>query len=74
MLLNIFVKSTIMDVWSALIIPVTCFNADKKLNVSWRRSLSYRKQSIDFQSKSMDWFLHDRNLRHEKVKYFSIHE
>ena len=31
-------------------------------------SLSYRNQSIDLQSESMDWFLHDRDLRHEKVK------
>ena len=30
---------------------------------SWRRSLSYRNQSFDFQNKSMDWFLFDRNLR-----------
>ena len=74
MLLNIFVKSTIMDVWSALITPVTCSNADNKLNVSWRRSLSYRNQSIDLQSKSMDWFLRDRKLRHERVKYFPIQE
>ena len=24
-------------------------------------------QSIDLQSKSMDWFLYDRDLRHERV-------
>ena len=35
----------------------------------WRRSLSYRNQSIDLQSKWMDWFLYDRNLRHKRVKY-----
>ena len=33
------------------------------LTLSWRRSLSYRNQSIDFQSKRMDWFLYDRDLR-----------
>ena len=33
------------------------------LTLSWRRSLSYRNQS-----KSVDWFLYDRNLRHERVK------
>ena len=37
------------------------------LNLSWRRSLLYRNQSIGFQNKSMNWFLHDKNLRHEKV-------
>ena len=29
---------------------------------------SYRKQSIDLQSKSMEWFLYDTDLRHERVK------
>ena len=28
---------------------------------------SYRNQSTDLQSKSMVWFLHDRDLRHERV-------
>ena len=27
----------------------------------------YRDQSIDLQSKSVDWFLYDRDLRHERV-------
>ena len=29
--------------------------------------LSYRNQSIDLQNKSVDWFVYDRNLRHERV-------
>ena len=37
------------------------------LTLSWRRSLSYRNQSIDLQSKSMDWFLYDNGLRYERV-------
>ena len=32
--------------------------------------ISYRNQSIDLQSKSMDRFLYDRDLRHERVKYW----
>ena len=32
------------------------------------RSLSYGNLSTDLQSKSMDWFLYDRNLRHKGVK------
>ena len=40
----------------------------KVLTLSWRRSLSYRNQSIDLQSKSFDWFLYDRDLRHERIK------
>ena len=38
------------------------------LTLSWRRPLSYRNQSIDLPSKSMDWFLYDNDLRHERVK------
>ena len=37
------------------------------LKLSWRKSLLCRIQSMDLQSKSMDWFLYDRNLRHERV-------
>ena len=37
------------------------------LTLSWRRPLSYRNQSIDSESKSMDWFLYDKDLRHERV-------
>ena len=33
----------------------------------WRRFLSYRNQSDDLQSKSVDWFLYDRNILHERL-------
>ena len=39
------------------------------LTLSWRRPLSYRNQSIDLLCKSMDWFLYDKILRHERVKF-----
>ena len=35
------------------------------LTLSWYKSLSYRNQSTDFQSKSIDWLLYDTDLRHE---------
>ena len=38
------------------------------LTLSWRRPLSYRNQSIYLRSKSMDWFLYDNGLLHERVK------
>ena len=38
------------------------------LTLSRRRPLSYIKKSIDMLSKKMDWFLYDRDLRHERVK------
>ena len=37
------------------------------LTLPWQWSLWYKNQSIDLQSKSMDWFLYDRDLRHERV-------
>ena len=42
------------------------------LTLSWRRPLSYRNQSIDLQSKSMDWFLYDNGPRHESVNNVSL--
>ena len=38
------------------------------LTLSWRKPILYRNQSIDLRSKSMDWFLYDIGLRHERVK------
>ena len=38
------------------------------LTLLWRRPLSYRNQSINLGSKSMDWFLYDNGLRHERLK------
>ena len=38
------------------------------LTLSWRRPLSYRNQSIDLHRKSIDWFLYDNDLCHERVK------
>ena len=29
--------------------------------------LSHRNQSIDFQSESMDWFICDKDIPHERV-------
>ena len=42
------------------------------LTLSWRRSLSYKNRPIDLQSKSMDWFLHDMDLCHERGKHFFL--
>ena len=51
------------------------------LTLSWRGPLSYRNQSIDLQSKSidllcksMDWFLYDNGIRHERVKFVQLCE
>ena len=38
------------------------------LTLSWRRLLSYRNQSIDLLRKSVNWFLYDSGLRHERIK------
>ena len=39
------------------------------LTLSWRRPLSYRNHSIDLLCKSIDWFLYENCLCHERVKY-----
>ena len=41
------------------------------LSLSWRRSLSYRNQSIGLQNKLMDWFLYDKVHCHERVNQMS---
>ena len=38
------------------------------LTLSRRRPISYKNQSIDLRSKSMDWFLYDNGLCHKRVK------
>ena len=43
-------------------------SATELLILSWQRSLSYRNQSINLLWKSMDWFLYDKDLRHERFK------
>ena len=40
----------------------------KSLTLSRRRPLSYRNQSTDLRSKSMDWFLYDNSLRLEGLR------
>ena len=40
---------------------------ENTFSLSWRMSLSYRNQSIDLHSKSMDWFLYDRDHRYERL-------
>ena len=49
---------------------ITLSKSKVYLTLSWRRPLSYRNQSFDLLCKSIDWFLYDNGLRHERVKYF----
>ena len=44
-----------------------CDYLKEGLTLSWRMFLLYRNQSIDLLCKPMDWFLCDRDIRHEKV-------
>ena len=43
-----------------------CMWMKSLLNLSWWRSLLYRIQSIDLQNKSMNLFLYNKNLCHER--------
>ena len=55
---------------SLCIFATVCYDTiSHLLTLSWRRPLSYRNHPIDLQSKSMDWFLYDNGLRHERVNY-----
>ena len=49
-------------------VPLSETASSTQVTLSWRRPLSYRNQSIDLQSKSMDWFLYDNGPRPERVK------
>ena len=57
-------KSSLLEIT----IPKGISLAQSILTLSWRGPLSYKNQSIDLQSKLMDWFLYDNGLRHERVK------
>ena len=48
--------------------PFTVLQNVKLNTLSWRKSLSYKKQSIDLPCKPNDWSLYDKDLRHESVK------
>ena len=49
------------------IINNTNYQENHCLTLSRKRPFSYRNQSIDLQSKSMDWFLYDNGLFLERV-------
>ena len=49
-------------------LPHFIYSTRFSLTLSWRRSPSYRNQSIDLLFRSMDWFLYDKDLHHERVK------
>ena len=55
------------------LLPKTSNISNKaSLTLSLQKSLPYRNQSIDLQSKGMDWFLYDWDLRHERNKHFAL--
>ena len=69
----IFVKKTLIEkkkANSALRHVGTDFQSmigEERLNSFMTDVLIIKNQSTDLQSKSMDWFLCDRDLRHERV-------
>ena len=63
-----------MSIWLICLLLIILYEGEFAINfllthlaLSWRRSLSYRNHSIDLQSKSMEWFLYDSDLPHERV-------
>ena len=70
---SMFVIREAEDLFRREIIYWGQIDYENNITLSWRRSLSYRNQFIDLQNKSMDWFLYDKDLRHERVKgYFLV--
>ena len=65
LLLTVVSKLSIFDVRG---VPGCTSEFGRGLTLSRRTSLSYRKQSIDLRSRAIDWFLNDRDLRHEMFK------
>ena len=53
--------------WITELMFCVCLILSSFLTLSWRRPISYRNQSTELRSKSMDWFLYDNGLRHERV-------
>ena len=56
---EVFFEATYMDIFQTSELTMNNF----VLTLSWRKPISYRNQSIDLLSKSMDWFLYDNGLR-----------
>ena len=65
---NVLLLRHQLDINSKKIVRIRKGKGRFRLTLSWRRPISYRNQSIDLWSKSMDWFLYDISLRHERVK------
>ena len=53
--------TTVSDFLSTLFLDVVLEQIKTCLAHSWRRSLSYRNQSVDSNRKSMDWFPYNRH-------------
>ena len=65
---HVLVSDIVFSFFHFLAYFVVLWAETRILTLSWRRPLSYRNQSIGLRSKSMDWFLYDNGLRHERVK------
>ena len=64
---TIKILQQMLQCYKIFILCLTILRHDA-LTPSWRRSLLYRNQSINLLSKSMDLFLYNRDLRHERAK------
>ena len=67
-LMENFIFCTVQFAVNIFLIPVEKAVGGRQIAV---RSLSYKNQSVDLQSKSMEWFLFDRGLCHERIKFQS---
>lgn len=62
---KVFMWLYLRDIWSYFL---PAYYSGFLFNISWQRSLSFRNQSIIFQSKYVEWFLDEKDLRHGRFK------
>ena len=63
-------KKTFFYLYKEFNLPFSLiFFCQEKSTLSRLRSLPYKNQSIDLQSKLKDWFLYVSDLRYERVNF-----
>ena len=67
-----FLRTTSL-VWSLALHSLFCLSQEKPLRWKEINTHTHRNQYIDLLRKSMDWFLYDSGLRHERVNTEKFH-
>ena len=57
-----------IQIWSFFWSVFSCIQSEHR-KIRTRKNSDFKKLRIDLQSKSVNWFLYDRDLRHGRVKW-----